>query len=49
MNGCDAAMKALPLTCNRCGRITHPWPLRRPDACAPKHWVYCIRKPQGGK
>jgi hypothetical protein len=29
--------------CPHCKRITHGWPLKRPDKCAPKDWAYCIR------
>lgn len=34
------------MTCPRCQRETHGWPLRRADVCSPKAWVACIRNPE---
>jgi hypothetical protein len=31
------------MTCPKCGREWHPWPIKRPNLCAPKEWVNCIR------
>ena len=31
------------MTCPRCKREIHPWPLVRGGRCSPRDWVYCIR------
>lgn len=34
------------IICDRCGRETRDWPIKRPDVCSPKDWQYCIRTPE---
>jgi hypothetical protein len=31
------------MTCERCGREVHPWPLERGARCSPRTWAMCIR------